>query len=64
MLFSNLFSSGRNWHSIEDALGPSVFELKPEARVRTAGISSTDHVRCVWRKEKNKMSVWEMEEEG
>lgn len=45
-------------------MGPSVFELKPQARVRTAGISSTDHVRCVWRKEKNKMSVWEVEEEG
>lgn len=25
MLFSNLFSCGGNWHSIEDALGPSVF---------------------------------------
>lgn len=45
-------------------MGPSVFELKPQARFRTAGISNTDHVRCILRKEKNKMSVWEMEEEG
>lgn len=45
-------------------MGPSVFELKLQARFRTAGISDTDHVTCVWRKEKNKMSVWETKEEG
>lgn len=45
----------------EDALGPSVFELKLQAGFRTAGTSSTDHVL---RKERNKMSVWEIEEDG
>lgn len=54
MLFSNLFSCGGNWPSIEDALGPSVFELKLQARLRTAGISSTDHVVCVLRKKEIK----------
>lgn len=57
MLFSNLFSCGGNWHSIGDALGPSVFELKLQTRLRTAGISSTDHVLCVWRKERSRVSA-------
>lgn len=64
MLFSNVYSCGGNWLGIEDAFSPSVFELKLQARLRTAGNSSTDHVVCVLRKKRNKMNVWEMEEEG
>ena len=58
MLFSNLFSCGKNWRSIKDALGPSVFELKPQARFGTAGSAALTMLYVSWRREIK--WVWEM----